>query len=146
MGEGDTLLNALLGGAVTILATVVLGPASPVAGGGVAGYLQGGTSKDGAIVGAISGLIAFVPFLLFFLLFAVVGVAPFVGLAGSVPILASPELGEAVPFVAIGGGVFLLVALFFLFAFFVGALSFAGLGALGGVLGVYVATETDIGE
>ncbi len=42
-----------------------------------------------------------------------------------------------------GGGFFILFALL---AFVVGALVVIGSGALGGVVGAYVATETDLGD
>lgn len=38
---------------------------SPIFGGGVAGYIRGESRKSGAKPGALSGVIAFVPFLLF---------------------------------------------------------------------------------
>lgn len=52
---GDTL-NAVLGAVVTVVASFV--PLSPVLGGGVAGYLNGGR---GLRVGALSGVVATLP-------------------------------------------------------------------------------------
>lgn len=146
MAEGDTLMNAAIGGAVAIVTSVLLGPASSVAGGAVAGYLQRSDTKGGAVVGAIAGVIVLIPFLLFVGLFAVVGIAPVFGFFGSVPIemiAGAPErfTGEFGPSSGFGGGIFLL---FFLFVLVFGALVIVGSGALGGVVGTYVAAETDL--
>ncbi len=62
MGKGDTLLNAVVGAVVTVVLSFV--GISPVIGGGVAAYLQRGDRRDGVRVGAISGAIATVPFVL----------------------------------------------------------------------------------
>jgi hypothetical protein len=105
----------------------------------VAGCLQRGDTTDGAAVGGISGLIALIPILLFFSLFAVVGFTPMIGFMSVFP--SDPMMG------APGGhrprrrGVCSLLV----FVAIVGVLLAVGLGALGGVLGVYVATETDSG-
>ncbi|MFB6227853.1 MAG: DUF5518 domain-containing protein [Halobacteriales archaeon] len=139
MAEGDTLVNAAIGGAVAIVTSVVLGPASPVTGSAATGYLQRGDTRDGAVVGAIAGAIALVPFLLFAGLFAVVGFAPVLGFFPTAPIDAMAGAPEG--FTAFGGGVFLLV---FLSVLVVGALVIVGSGALGGVASAYVATETDL--
>jgi len=56
MGEGDTLLNAVVGAVVTVVTSFL--PLAPVLGGAVAGYLQ---RRDGLAVGALSGLLAAVP-------------------------------------------------------------------------------------
>jgi len=138
MREGDTIQNALIGGAVAIVTAVVLGPVSSVLGGGVAGYLQRGTTTDGAVVGAASGLVALVPLLLLFGLFAAIGIAPAIGLFGGFP--AGP-MGPPEGFAA--GS--LLVGVLFLFVAAIVAVSVVGLGAIGGVAGAYVATETDLG-
>lgn len=114
MSEGDTLLNAVLGAAVTVVLSFL--GVSPLLGGGVAGYLQRGTRADGAKVGALSGAIATLPVLLFAVLF--VGVFAVGGFPGG------PELF-----------IFLLVAFPFVVVWNV------GLGAVGGYLGVYVSEE-----
>lgn len=64
MGRGDTLANALVGAIVTIFVTPFL-PFAPIFGGGVAGYLEGTNGARGVRVGALAGLIALVPLLLF---------------------------------------------------------------------------------
>jgi hypothetical protein len=124
MGEGDTGTNAAIGGIVTII-TAWFVPFAAVLGGAIAGYLQRGDTRDGAIVGAISGVIALVPFA-FLLLFA----------GGIVLQFAPVAVPEA-------SGVF---AVFLLLAFISGVVYLVGFGALGGIVGVYVATETDLGR
>jgi hypothetical protein len=121
MGEGDTLLNAVIGAVVTVLTSFV--PVSPVIGGAVAGYLQG---RDGPTVGALSGVLAALPLLaLFGLLLAFLGA--FVGFGAPGELLAFGALGLAG----------LLVA-------FVVLVAISGaLGAFGGLLGVYIHEETD---
>ena len=118
MGDGDTLLNAVIGAAVTLVTSFL--PFSPVIGGAVAGYLQREDTRAGAKVGALSGLLYaaaaglfVVPFLLFVFLGAELpgtGLALVVGIAGLLAVIS------------------------------------AGLGALGGVIGVYVLDETEIGD
>lgn len=91
-------------------------PFSPVLGGGVAGYLEGGDSTDGAKVGAISGVIAALPLsLLIFLGIAVITIAP----EGSV-------LGVSLLIGTIVVGV---------------AIYTAFLSVISGVLGVYIKNE-----
>lgn len=116
-GTPNTLMNALIGAAVSIVLAFL--PFSTVLGGGVAGYLQGGEYADGAKVGALSGVFAAIPFA-FLLVF--VGVF----------LLAVP-----VRF-ALALAVFAVTLLFVLSIYTV------GLSALGGVLGVYVKRETDV--
>lgn len=96
-------------------------PFSTVLGGGVAGYLEGGDRMSGAKVGAIAGLIVFVPLL-------------FVGLAVVVfiPVTASAEAGFGVQ-LALWVSLLVLVLLAVLYTI--------GLSALGGVLGVYAKNE-----
>ncbi|WP_255150014.1 DUF5518 domain-containing protein [Halorarius halobius] len=116
MAEDDTLLNAAIGAAVSILLSWL--PAAAVLGGAVAGYLQVHEADlgEGARVGAISGLIALVPVLLLLFLFA--AFIPFV----------PAEIGAL-------GLVFGLVVV-------VGsAIYFVGAGALGGALGAYLKEE-----
>jgi len=124
MADGDTLLNALLGAVVSVVLSFL--PFSPLLGGLLAGYLQGGDRSDGARVGAISGVFALVPILGFLLLLG--GVWGFF-LLGGMPLR----------FGAIGA--FLVFLLFVL----VGAWT-VGLSALGGWLGNYVLTDTDLGR
>lgn len=127
MGEGDTLLNALVGAVVTVVLSFT--GFSPLVGGGVAGYLQRGERMDGARVGAIAGVIATIPFLLAFpLLFGLVFTGSLFGGYGV-------EFGLSGLF-----GAFLLVAVLFAFVWNV------VLSAVGGYVGVYLATETDLGD
>lgn len=118
MGKRDTILNAAIGTAVTVLLSFT--GFSPLLGGGVAGYLQRDGRTSGAKVGALSGLLVSVMFLLFSVLFFglfLVGLSP-VGMFG-VP--GGPELlivlAGFVPFVFVWN---------------------VGLGALGGYLGAYI--------
>ena len=123
MGSGDTGVNALIGGVVTLV-TAGFVPFAPVFGGGVAGYLQGTDTRDGAVVGAVAGVIALVPFLLLTLVATgfVLSLVP-------------------IPLPVEASGAFVLV---FVLALVFGALYLVGLSALGGVLGAYVAAETDL--
>ncbi|MFU8866628.1 DUF5518 domain-containing protein [Natronococcus sp.] len=112
-GRGtSTALNAVIGGAVGIVLSFV--PLSPVLGGAVAGYLEGGDTDDGLKVGALAGLVALLPIALigFFLLFLL-------GFGGTPAAF----------------GILGLVGLFFV------AIYTVGLGALGGVIGVSVEEE-----
>lgn len=113
----NTLLNALLGGIVGVVLLFV--PFSTILGGGVAGYLEGGDYAAGAKVGAIAGLVAFVPFVL------VLGL----GLA-LVPVTGAP--GPGIQF-----ALWVSVLLIVLFA----AAYTVGLSVIGGILGVYVKLE-----
>ncbi|WP_458191013.1 DUF5518 domain-containing protein [Haladaptatus sp. NG-WS-4] len=97
----------------------------PILGGAVAGYLQRGTRSDGIRIGALSGAIAAIPFLL---LFGAIGSFMFTGS------MMDSSLG--VPRVT---------ALLFVFGLVIAFVWNVRLSALGGYLGVYVATETDIG-
>ncbi|WP_312854243.1 DUF5518 domain-containing protein [Natronococcus sp. JC468] len=101
-----------MGGVVGVVLSFV--PLSPVLGGAVAGYLEGGDTDGGLRVGALAGLVALVPVLFVgFALLFVLGFGP-----------TSPALG--------------LVGLFgLLFA----AVYTVGLSALGGTIGVYVESE-----
>lgn len=121
MAEGDTLLNALIGAVVSVLLAFL--PFSTVLGGGVAGYLQKGSREEGLRVGAISGLIAMIPIFLVASLF------------GSMFFFSMLGLG---PRGLAGFGFVLVVGLLFLVLYTV------ALAALGGYLGAYVATETDL--
>lgn len=98
-------------GAVVSVVTAFL-PFSPVVGGAVAGYLE---REGGVSVGALSGVIAATPLaLVIFLLVAVL---------------------DFFPGVAAVGGLLVLVVVV------LAALYTVGLGALGGLLGVYLARE-----
>mgnify|MGYP000055270006 CR=1 FL=1 len=122
MGQGDTLLNALIGAVVSVVLAFL--PFSTVLGGGVAGYLQKGTREDGLRVGAISGLMAVVPIV-------IVG-----SLFGGLVFMSMLGIGPRGLF---GLGFFLLFGLVFMLVYVV------GLAAVGGYIGAYIATETDIG-
>lgn len=124
MAEGDTFLNALIGAAVSVILSFL--PFSPVLGGLVAGYLEGGSREDGLRVGAISGVVALIPVAGVLLLVA--GVGSFL-LLGGIP----PRAGAA-------GAVFLLLV------GLLAALYTVGLSALGGWLGNYVKQDTDVGR
>ncbi|WP_251331211.1 DUF5518 domain-containing protein [Haloplanus pelagicus] len=113
----DSTLHALLGAVVTVVLSFI--PFSPVLGGGVAAYLNEADANAGLRVGAISGLLAAIPLVLFGLL-AVFFLGFFAfGLHG----------GSAL---GIGGLLVVLVG---------GAVAVAytvGLSALGGYLGSYL--------
>lgn len=125
MAEGDTLANALVGAVVAIFLTFL--PLSPLLGGLVAGYLQGGSRGDGVRVGVVVGVVTFLPVVGFGLM--LFGFGAFY-LVGGMPL----HLGVA--------GI-VLVGLFLLVLF--GAYT-VGLAALGGWLGNYVLTDTDLGR
>lgn len=127
MATEDTLLNALIGAVISVVLSFTV--FSPILGGGVAGYLQRGTRMDGARVGALSGAIAVIPLVL--LLFFVFGTFLF-----SIP-MTGAHTGAA------PGGFFIL---FSLFVFGFGLAWVLALSTLGGYLGAYLATETDIGR
>lgn len=110
--EPNTLLNVLVGAAVTVVTAPLL-PFAAIVGGGVAGYLQRGDLREGATVGAASGAVASVP--AFLLVWVAVGVL-FLGL---------DSLFALTTVVA-------LVLLAVVVGYLVGA------GALGGALGAYL--------
>lgn len=60
MTEGKPFTNAVIGAIVTIVASPLL-PLAPLAGGTVSGYLEGGDNRNGMTVGAMAGLIAYIP-------------------------------------------------------------------------------------
>lgn len=112
----STFLNALVGAAVSVVLSVL--PFSTV-GGGVAGYLQGGDYGDGARVGALAGVVAFVPFVAIFgLVLAFVALTTFLapGVQATLWVSVAIVLSLAVVYTV-------------------------GLGAVGGVLGAYVKRE-----
>jgi hypothetical protein len=126
MGQGDTLINAAIGTAVTVLLSFT--GFSPLLGGGVAGYLQRDGRTSGAKVGAVSGLLASVLFLVFIVLFF--------GLF----LVGIPAAGGGV-MPGLPGGVELLVVLG-IFVPFTIAWN-VGLGALGGYAGAYIYEDRD---
>jgi hypothetical protein len=124
MSEGDTLTNALLGAAVTVVATFT--GFAPLLGGAVAGYLN---RRDGPLVGALSGAIAAVPVLfLAVLLASMLAAVPVVGDMGI-------ELGMGPGLIGSMGLVALVVAVAFFLVYTV------GLGAIGGYLGVSLSED-----
>ncbi|MEF8851828.1 MAG: DUF5518 domain-containing protein [Haloarculaceae archaeon] len=126
MGITEKRLNAVVGALVSGLVGMVL-PFGPLFGGLVAGYMEGGDGSDGFRVGALSGVIGLLPAML-------VGALVF-GLV-------------AVIFLGIGVNEFLaasvVTGLFVVVAFLGLAVYFVGFGALGGWLGSYVKTDTDL--
>lgn len=114
----NTLLNALTGGVAGVVLSFI--PFSTAVGGGVAGYLEGGGSASGAKVGAPSGLVAFVPFVV------IIGVV-----LAFVPVITVP-----------GPGVQFALWVSVLFVLPLTAVYTVGLGLLGGVLGAYVKERT----
>ncbi len=119
MAEGDTLINAVIG----LVASIVLSflPFSPLFGGAVAGYLEGGNSSDGLRVGAISGALGVVVGAVVLVLFVVVFGVLVSGTAGA----QAGVLGGFGLLFLLGGSV-------------VGAVYLVGLSAIGGSLGNYV--------
>ena len=110
------LINALIGAVVTVVTSVV--PLSPVVGGAVAGYLQRGDNKEGATVGALSGVLVTVPLAVIgTLLVALFTIAP-----------------EG------GGGLGLVLGVFLLSVLVVGLYA-VSLSVVGGVIGAYLARE-----
>lgn len=125
MGEGDTLINALIGGVASIVLSFI--PLSPVLGGAIAGYLQGGSRNDGLRIGAYSGVVAALPLALFFVVFLLFFGAAILDVGGP----------------GAGIGAFLL---FGIIALVIAAVYTVGLGAAGGWLGNYVKYDTDLLE
>lgn len=115
----DSITLAIIGAVVTIVTSFI--PLSPILGGIVSGYLQGGENADGTRAGAYAGLVAAIPFSLLGL-FVVGGLA-----------IATLELGLA------GLGVF--VGLAVVFSLVVGVVYLVGLSALGGYIGVSLAAR-----
>jgi len=111
------LVHGLIGGVLAVVFAFL--PFSPALGGGVAGYLGGGTLGDGAKAGAVAGVVAFVPIVL------VAGAA-----LVFVPVVAVPDPGFSI-------GIWLVALVFLLLL----ALYTVGLGVLGGALGAYLKAE-----
>ncbi|QDX40633.1 DUF5518 domain-containing protein [Salarchaeum sp. JOR-1] len=114
MAKENTLINALIGAAVTVVLSFT--GVSPLLGGAAAGYLQANGPGDGARVGAISGIVASLPLILVLALFA--GALPF----------------APIEFAALG-----VVAILFVVVFAVGFT--AALSAAGGYIGGYLEAE-----
>ena len=123
MAEGDTLLNAVIGGVASIVLSFI--PFSPVLGGALAGYLQGGDRSTGLRIGVYAGVVAAIPLAL--VLIAVIAIFGFV--------LAIPP----------GGGEGAAILVVFLVVLVFVALYTVGLSALGGWIGNYVKYDTDLG-
>ena len=110
----STSVAVLVGAAITVVTTTAV-PLSPVLGGGVAGYLDGGPGRSGLRVGALVGAVA-APVLL---LVGILLLGPmFRAVGGTSPV---PGLGV----VAVAGIAYVVA-----------------FSTLGGYLGSYVATET----
>lgn len=129
MAEGDTWVNALIGGIVTVVTSGFV-PLAPILGGAVSGYLEGGDSDDGLRAGVYAGLIALVPFVLF-----VVFLSSFLGAIGFGFGMMGPGM------FGIGGG---LTVMFVLVALVFGLFYVVALSAVGGWIGNYVKYDTDI--
>lgn len=112
----STALNALIGGVVTV-GTALFMPLSPVLGGAVAGFLEGGDTDAGLKVGTVAGLLATIPLLVVVLV--AMAVVPYV----------APVRG------AVGVGVVGLLTVLLVGAYTV------GLSALGGIIGTYLERE-----
>lgn len=124
MGEGDTLVNAVIGGIASVVLSFV--PLSPLLGGAVAGYLEGGSRNDGLRVGVYAGIVAAIPLVL--------GVVLVLVASGVAVVGAGPRSGGGI-------ALFLLVAVG---ALVLGGLYTVGLSAAGGWLGNYLKQDTGL--
>jgi hypothetical protein len=115
--SGNLYVNALIGAVITVVTAFL--PFSPVLGGAVAAYLEGGDRDRGLKIGAVSGVIASVPLALVVL--AVLLFVPFV--------LALDPSGAA------GIGALIVVFIVVIAVGLVAAYT-VGLSALGGVLAI----------
>ena len=120
MGTERTVINAILGAVVGVVLSFI--PFSTVVGGAVAGFLEGPEPREGAIVGALAGVITFLP--IAGIAVIALGVLGFGMGAGAAPIE-----GFAVATLLV------LVFAFLVFCYTV------GLSLLGGYLGAYLAQE-----
>lgn len=123
MAEGDTLTNSLIGAVLIVLTTPVI-PFAPLAGGIVAGYLQGRDPDAGIKVGAIAGGLSLVPLLALF------------ALLGNLFLFVLTLGGVGVPTVVGGFGIAILFSVFVGLLFYVVLLS-----AVGGWIGSYLKRE-----
>lgn len=105
-----TVRDGLVGGTVAVILSFL--PLSEALGGGIAGYLHRGTGRNRIAVGAIAGLVAFLPYLL-------VGV--YLAASPGIP-LPGPDLGLSRAFIIVGA-----VSVAFVYVM--------GLSALGSLLG-----------
>ena len=121
--QRDTWVNALIGAVVSVVFSFV--PFSPVVGGTVAGYLEGGDRNRGLRVGGYAGAIAAIPLVLLVGAFVVLG---------SFGVIVAP--GEAIRTLL---GILLLAALAVVV---IGAYTI-GLSAVGGYVGVMLAERRD---
>lgn len=115
--RGKTFMNAVIGAIVTIVLFFL--PLSPVLGGSVSGYLQGGDQREGSKVGSLAGLMASIPLFLTLLL--------------AVPLFVFAPFG--VPVMPVNAVVFAVLLLLLLLFYTV------VLGTIGGIVGVYLARE-----
>lgn len=120
MTQRNKWLNAVIGAVITIGLSFTA--VSPVVGGGVAGYLQGEPPNRGAKIGAISGVIAIIPVLLFAIMGAIL-----------VAMLAPASAGPL-------GGFEALVIFAIMLPILV--LWVVGLSTLGGYIGGYLYTDS----
>ncbi|XVH32059.1 DUF5518 domain-containing protein [Haloferacaceae archaeon DSL9] len=110
----NTWINAIIGAVVTVVTSFLV--LSPILGGAVAGYLESAETDAGLRVGALSGLLATIPFVGFVLL-------GFGLYAGFSPSVGGPPIGAFALFFAVAGA----------------AVAFTvGLSAAGGYLGSYL--------
>lgn len=109
--------HAVIGAVVSMVTAFV--PLSPLIGGIVAGYLEGGTNNNRARVGALSGLVASIPMVILFVFL----------IGGFIVVAMELNLG----IVSAVGAIGLIVGLF------VAVLYFVGLSALG----AYLSTAID---
>lgn len=118
MVNHGTLVNAIVGAIVGILLSFI--PFSTVIGGAMAAFLEGPDHREGALAGAIAGVITFLP-------------------AAGIAVLAFAFVGVGTAFEAIpvGGAAFLIVAV--LVAFTTILIYTVGLALVGGFLGAALA-------
>lgn len=117
--QRDTWVNALIGAVVSVVFSFI--PFSPVIGGAVTGYLEGGDRNRGLRVGGYAGAIAAIPLVLLVVAFIVLG---------TFGVAVAPE--EAIRTLL---GILLLAAL----AIVVIGVYTIGLSAVGGYVGVMLA-------